>query len=632
LRAIAVLSVLCFHWNVRPFFGGFVGVDVFFVISGFLITRLISNETKSGQFSFVRFYERRVRRILPALYVVIAVTCLAAWFLLLPPQMIDLARSIIAVTFFSSNILFWQEAGYFDGPAIVKPLLHTWSLSVEEQFYLIFPALIVIIVRRSAISSEVRNVTAALIVICIGSFAYNVWQVKAEPSSAFYLSPGRAWEFLLGSILAIGRIPTIEGRLVQFFAATLGVVMLLSAVISFRPHTPFPGASALLPCLGTAICIWANTNRMPGALERVLMLLPEFYGKISYSLYLWHWPVWVFAKLWLRPEADFSTSIKFLMFVLTTALSYASYRLIEQPFRNRTAVGRAALLVSGGAASALLLLFGVTGSVFDGFSSRVSPEIAALANYGAYPRAVPYRENICFLQPFQKIQEYDVDECLSAKPNTRNVLLLGDSIAAHYLPGLKRATSGRGISILQANSASCPPFFDLSQPTLLNCDAMNVFVRRRLHIDPPDVVLISANWRYYSEALGYDRFLALLRATIDEIRQNTAVILLGPSIQYEEPLPGLLASLALRGADLTHAQKWVKPVVFDLDKKMSIDFAEIPNLTYVSILGANCPDQRCPLLVGGIPLEWDAVHLTVVGSEKIIAATIPQMAAALFGH
>ena len=632
LRAVAVLSVLCFHWHVPPFFGGFVGVDVFFVISGFLITQAIANEVIAGHFSFVRFYERRVRRIFPALYVVIAVTCVAAWFLLLPPQMTELANSITAVTVFSSNILFWHEADYFDGPAALKPLLHTWSLSVEEQFYLVFPSLMLLIMRRSATSREVRNAATALMVIGIGSFAYNVWQVAAQPSSAFYLSPGRAWEFLVGSILAMRCIPTMKGRTVQFFGATLGIIMILYAAIMFRPHTPFPGVAALLPCLGTAICIWANTGRVPGRIELKLTPVAELYGKISYSLYLWHWPAWVLAKLWLRPEADFAASTKFVMFVLTTAVSCASYKIVEQPFRNRMVFGRTALLASAGAASVLLSVFGVGAWASNGFSSRVSPEIAALAGYAAYSRSVPYRENICFLQPSQRIEEFNVKECLSSRSDMRNVLLIGDSLAAAYLPGIRRATSETEINILQANSAACQPFWDLKQAHLLNCDAMNRLVRGYLHSNPPAVAIISANWRYYSQYLGYERFMALLHATIDDITPNSDVILLGPSIEYEEPLPQLLASAALRGTNLSHPPKWVKPAVFELDNKMRADFATTSKLTYVSLLDANCPDQSCPILVGDIPLEWDSIHLTVAGSEKVIAAAIPQMAMALFGH
>jgi peptidoglycan/LPS O-acetylase OafA/YrhL len=632
LRAIAVLSVLCFHWNIPPFFGGFVGVDVFFVISGFLITRLILHEIEVDKFSFVRFYERRVRRILPALYLVIAATAFAAWYLLLPPQTIELARSMVAVTLFSSNILFWQEAGYFDAPALTKPLLHTWSLSVEEQFYLVFPTLLIVIFQRLAVPAASRNALAILFTFAAASFAYNVWQVEAAPSAAFYLSPGRAWEFLLGSMLTVGNIPKIKSHYVQFLVATLGITMIVAAALTFRSKTAFPGAAALLPCIGAAICIWANTYRIPGRIERSLTSLPLFYGKISYSLYLWHWPIWLFARLWLRPDEDFPTSTKLAMFALATALSFVSFRLVEQPFRNPARVGRWRLVVSGAMASASLVLVGIAGIELSGFPSRIPPDIAALSNYAHYPRSAPYRENVCFLQPSQKIEEYDVDKCATPKPGTRSVLLLGDSLAAHYLPGLQQAASDHSLLILQANSAGCAPLIGLSQPALPNCNAMNLLIENLLNKSPPDVAMLSANWRVYSEALGYQRFLELVRTTIAKIPQNIPIIFLGPSIQYEESLPQLLASLALRGADLSDLPQLVKPKLFELDERMKTDLGSTPNVTYVSILTANCPDRKCPVLLGKIPLQWDAVHLTVPGSQRVIAAALPQMTLALFGN
>jgi peptidoglycan/LPS O-acetylase OafA/YrhL len=631
LRAIAVLSVLCFHWEVSPFSGGFVGVDVFFVISGFLITRLIIHDLEVGTFSFARFYERRVRRILPALYVVIAATCLAAWYLLPPPQTVELARSIVAVTLFSSNILFWQEAGYFDAPAITKPLLHTWSLSVEEQFYLVFPTLLIILFKRLPIPAVSRNAVVTLFVFAAASFAYNVWQVEVAPSAAFYLSPGRAWEFLLGSMLAVGNIPKIRSHYAQFLVATLGITMIIAAALSFRSKTAFPGTAALLPCIGAVLCIWANTDRNPGRIERAFTSLPLFYGKISYSLYLWHWPIWLFARLWLRPDEDFPTSTKLAMFALATALSFVSFRLVEQPFRNPARVSRRALLISGGTASVSLLLVGIVGAELDGFPGRIPPDIAALADYASYPRSVPYRENVCFLQPSQKIEEYDVDKCATPKPGMRSVFLLGDSLAAHYLAGLQQATSDHSVLILQANSAGCAPFIRLPQPAYPNCDAMNLLTRNFLHRSPPDVVILSANWRVYSDALGYQRFLGLVRATITEVPQNIPIILLGPSIQYEESLPQLLASLALRGTVISDLPQLVIPKIFELDQRMKTDLGAMPNVTYVSILAANCPDRRCPLMIGKIPMQWDAVHLTVAGSQRVIAAALPQMASTLFG-
>jgi peptidoglycan/LPS O-acetylase OafA/YrhL len=631
LRAIAVLSVLCFHWGISPFSGGFVGVDVFFVISGFLITRLVLNEIHSGQFSFFRFYERRARRILPALYLVIAFTCLAGWFFLLPTSALDLARSIISVILFSSNIFFWLEAGYFDTPAAAKPFLHTWSLSVEEQFYLVFPTLFFLAVRRSKAPNVIKHIVVGLLAICFASFAYNVWQVSAAPSSAFYLSPGRAWEFLLGSLLATRCILSTNNRRIQFFVMGLGLVMLFGAVLGFRPNTRFPGFAALLPCLGTGLCIWANTNRNPGRTETAMIILPVFFGKISYSLYLWHWPVWVFAKIWLS-ETVVTNSTKLILFGLTTLFSYLSYRFVEQPFRDRSVVGRRALLTWVSMASVAILSFGITGTVLDGFPSRLPPEIAALENYAAYPRSIPYRENVCFLQPSQKIDEYDVHQCATSQPQLRNILLVGDSLAAHYLPGLMHVTLGHPINIMQANSASCAPFVELSQSNLPNCDAMNAMVLKLLQTNPPDVVVYSANWQFYAQLWGYDHFIQLFRQTISNVGQGTQIVLLGPSIQYDQALPTLLASMALRGADISRPGKFAIPEIFVLDRRMEADFSSLPNVTYISVLQANCPNETCPVMIGSVPIQWDIVHLTARGSEQIVAAVMPQLSKVLLGE
>jgi peptidoglycan/LPS O-acetylase OafA/YrhL len=631
LRAIAVLSVIFFHWGVSPFSGGFVGVDVFFVISGFLITRLILNEIHSGQFSFYRFYERRARRILPALYLVVAFTCLAGWFFLLPTAALDLARSVISVILFSSNIFFWQEAGYFDAPAAAKPLLHTWSLSVEEQFYLVFPILIFLAVHRSKSPKIIKHVALGLLAICFTSFAYNVWQSSAAPSSAFYLSPGRAWEFLLGSLLATRCILATSNRRIQFFVAGLGLAMLFGAVGSFRPSTRFPGFAALVPCLGASLCIWANTNRNAGRMEDAMMRLPVFFGKISYSLYLWHWPVWVFAKIWLS-EAIVTNSTKFFLFALTTLLSFLSYRLVEQPFRDRSIVGRRALVTWVSMASVAILSFGITGTALDGFPSRLPPEIAALERYAAYPRSIPYRENVCFLQPSQRIDEYDVNQCATLQPKARNVLLVGDSLAAHYLPGLMHATLGHAINIMQANSASCAPFVEFSQANLPNCDAMNAMVLKWLQTNPPDVVVYSANWRFYVQLLGYDRFRQLLRQTIANAGQGIQIVLFGPSIQYDQALPTLLASMALRNANVSRPGKFAIPEIFDLDRRMEADFSSLPNVTYISVLQAYCPNETCPVMIGSVPIQWDVFHLTGRGSEQIVAAVMPQLSKVLLGE
>jgi peptidoglycan/LPS O-acetylase OafA/YrhL len=616
LRAIAVLAVVAFHWDVKPFLGGFVGVDVFFVVSGFLITGIISRQMDAGTFSFIGFYERRIRRILPALYAMVLTVTAAAYFLLLPSQVAGFARSIVAVVIFGSNILFWQETGYFDGTALSKPLLHTWSLAVEEQFYLVFPVMLWLLwMIRPSSKTSARAATKLLILVAALSFGFGVWQLKVAPASAFFLAPGRAWEFLLGSILALGKVPRLPKRWNASVVAWLGLIMLFAAILGFRSGTAFPGAAALLPCVGTALCIWANTEREYGKLERAVMPLPLFFGKISYSLYLWHWPIWVLARSWLRSEGDFSTPNRLAMFAIVATVSSISYRFIEQPFRRAATVQTRRLFAYGALASAVLLLAGVCGVMRDGVSGQLTLRDAALAGY---------RMNVCFLEQSEEIKDFNVETCLKPKPGARNVLLLGDSLAAHYLPGLSKIGSEFGLNILQANASSCLPFPDIPQSTLPNCDALNRLAREQIQANPPDFILMSANWWAATQGLGYDRFQGALRQAINAAASIAPVILIGPSIQYVDPLPDLLAAPPSRG-DISRPTKLLVSDVFVLDRKMSEDFSGLKNVSFISVIAAACPNEICPTTVNGVPMEWDAVHLTVPGSERLVDAIRPQL-------
>ncbi|MDU6748387.1 MAG: acyltransferase, partial [Bradyrhizobium sp.] len=265
LRAFAVSSVIAFHYDISPFRSGYVGVDVFFVISGFLITRIIREETRAGTFSIAAFYRRRARRILPAAFAMLCATLLAACVVLLPQQTLSAAQQALSVLAFSSNILFWSQQGYFDAAAITKPLLHTWSLGVEEQYYFIFPAL------APAIFARRRSLMlASLVAICVASFLLCVVQTRIQPAAAFYLLPARAWQLALGALLAVEIVPPLRSQRLRIGAATLGWIALGASVNVFSPRTPYPGVAALLPCLGTAAVIWAQPtpNRLVLAATR----------------------------------------------------------------------------------------------------------------------------------------------------------------------------------------------------------------------------------------------------------------------------------------------------------------------------------------------------------------------------
>ncbi|OGQ25213.1 MAG: hypothetical protein A2138_06185 [Deltaproteobacteria bacterium RBG_16_71_12] len=329
LRAIAVLSVLLFHAQVAGTGGGFVGVDVFFVISGFLITGIVSNEIDQGRFSIARFYQRRVLRIFPALFAVVAVTCVAAAVVLLPVAFRDYGQSVVATTLFSSNLLFWRESGYFEGAAHTKPLLHTWSLSVEEQFYLVLPPLLLAIKRFLS-----GRYASWLLAIAALSLALAVDAVRREPMLAFYLVPHRAWELLLGSLLAVSGRRRIDDPRLRTALALAGLCLILGSVCCYDETTPFPGVAAIPPCLG-ALLIIATGREGPTFVHRLLQLRPlVVVGEISYSLYLWHWPIIVFVRSW-RPELHRTEQA--LVIVGSLALSYLSWRFVEQPFRTARA-------------------------------------------------------------------------------------------------------------------------------------------------------------------------------------------------------------------------------------------------------------------------------------------------------
>jgi len=358
LRAVAVVPVILFHAGVGALAGGFVGVDVFFVISGYLITSIILRERAEGRFSMLRFWERRARRILPALYVVMLACIPVAWALMLPDQYRDFARSLVAVGLFGSNILFWRESGYFAAAAEEKPLLHTWSLSVEEQFYLVFPLLMAVLWRFGQ-----RGVAGVLAVFALISLGLSHYAADTMPSANFFLLPTRAWELLVGALCAFWLTARSRAGHDGLVALGLGAIML--SVLWFDGTTPFPSLWALVPVLGTAaVILFARPGGWTGRLLSWRAMVG--IGLVSYSAYLWHQPLMAFARI-----AHLSAPPLWLMLALgalSFPLAYVTWRFVEQPFRRPGATFApparlgAVLLPS----LALLLAVGVHGHVTEG--------------------------------------------------------------------------------------------------------------------------------------------------------------------------------------------------------------------------------------------------------------------------
>jgi peptidoglycan/LPS O-acetylase OafA/YrhL len=425
LRAIAVAAVILFHAGFALFSGGFVGVDVFFVISGFLITSIIVEELKTGRFSVLRFYERRARRILPALFTVMAACVPFAYRLLSPDDLKDFAQSLAAICLFASNVLFWGESGYFDTQAELKPLLHTWSLAVEEQFYVVFPLLLLAAWRLG------RGVLLSLIgAIAVVSLFLSVDEVRNFPSAAFYLLPSRAWQLLVGALASFVadrwqaadvRQPAV--RLAGEAVGWSGMAMIILALFLFDERTPFPGLNAALPTIGTALVLLCASDRT--SVGRMLAWRPLVgLGLISYSAYLWHQPLFAFTKHALL--ADLPTDLAIVLCAATIVLACLSWRFVEQPFRDRSLISRGAVFALSAAGMAAFVGLGFIGHRMSDRITQIrlqSVEPALRSQFRTRESLVADRN--AFVAQFlpEAGKDFSTDQA------TKKVLILGDSVS-----------------------------------------------------------------------------------------------------------------------------------------------------------------------------------------------------------
>lgn len=368
LRAVSVLLVLAFHLDLPIFSGGFVGVDAFFVISGFLMTGIIVNEASAGQFSFAGFYARRCRRILPALLFMLAVTLAFGWKLLSPGDYKAMGESAVAAALSWSNLFFYWNTGYFDGPALMMPLRHTWSLGVEEQFYFVWPGLLMLawlLSRRS-----LRALAAVVITLTIVDFAVSVWTVKSDPKAAFYLLHPRLWELSAGGVLVFITMP----RWLQQIATPLGLALIAASALLLTTAAPFPGFNALPSVAGAMLVIGADPKYLA---NRLLGIAPlRLIGRMSYSIYLWHWPIIVFYKTYNNSELGAAACIAIA--IASIVVGGLSWKFVEEPFRRRrTAPAR--VIPASLAAAALVAVMGWSIAVSDGVPSR-DPDVGNLGD------------------------------------------------------------------------------------------------------------------------------------------------------------------------------------------------------------------------------------------------------------
>ena len=622
LRAVAVLSVLAFHIGLGRFQGGFVGVDVFFVISGYLISSIIFAEINESRFTIVGFYERRIRRIFPALFVMLGVSGLLALLYLLPGELIDFAKSLLSATCSTSNLFFWKHSGYFDAPSS-NPLLHTWSLAVEEQFYLSFPVLLLLV--RRFFPGRMR---AVVVLLFFASLVTSCAVVLRHQNAAFYMPYSRAWELLLGTLLSLRILRTLQSAPSRNLVALAGMGMILWPVLFYSQQTLFPGFNALLPCVGSALIIWAGEGG-GSIVTSILSWRPMvFVGLISYSLYLWHWPIIVLRRMGmlvglggisLGGHSLQLSSHRFDMLIevlVSFLLAILSWKFVEAPFRSGSlrlsgrplfalAVGVMVVFLGGG--SWVVLAQGLP----DRFSEK-SLQVASAIDPQQAIRSM--RTGTCFITTEDDFKAYDFGACLHEDKQKKNYLLLGDSHSAMLWSAL--ASNLKDSNVMQASSADCVP--SLAPSGSEDCRKMMAYIfQSYLPAHRIQGLFLAGRWE--------QKDLGSLTALIAWAkRRQLPVTVFGPVPEYDAPLPRLLAySIAWNRPDMAgqHLVEGGKAV----DAQMRQMAAAVWHAPYISLYDAICSADTCLEFADPahtMPLMGDDNHLSEPGASLIVQRLI----------
>ena len=637
LRALAVLVVVLFHAKVPGFSGGFVGVDVFFVISGYLITGLIAHDYANGRFSFATFYFRRIRRIVPALLCVYLACTLAAVTLMLPGNSSAFGRSLASSATFVSNNHFLRQSGYFGGQTELKPLLHTWSLSIEEQFYLVWPLLFLAVARwKYAWLPYVVWAAGAI------SLAASAITVVEHQETAFFLAPYRAWELLLGAAIALSTWrPALSARMTEL-GAGVGLAMIAASVALLSESDTFPGLLAVPPCLGATLLIVAGMERRPAVTRLLSTRAAVAIGLISYPLYLWHWPLLSFARYHLDRPLDATEIVCLLSASLLAA--FATYRYVELPAR-RLSLARAPQVIGIGLAS--LAAFALAG---DGLNStrwtfNLDPEVRR------YDRIADTRNPYRRCSGADNIRRDDAG-CAFGSPRrstSYDVAIFGDSHADAFTPAMRVLAQQAAMSGQQVTAGGCLAllgYYDITARVSKEAgcrafrDAIVDFVERNPQLQ---VAVLAHNWSAYTgtavwrdEAPIYllgskgdvrsaPRSLEVLRhsleQTIDLFEKHAVhVVLLGEIPLFDRDPLKCIAAAAKHGLGAQSCRIPVRDVQERVGAMNALlaDFARRrKNVSFVSPLDTMCDEAACSPVMDGVYMYRDRSHLNRLGAEHL---------------
>jgi peptidoglycan/LPS O-acetylase OafA/YrhL len=603
LRAIAVILVANFHAFPEALPGGFIGVDIFFVISGFLITGIIARELEQKRFSLLAFYQRRIRRIFPALIVVLCTTLVLGWLWMLPAAYAQLSADVFASAAFFANIALLLKSGYFDIESARKPLLHLWSLGIEEQFYLFWPLILMLAARLRL------SILATACVIGLASFVLNVAMIGSDPVATFYLPFTRAWELLAGAALACSWSRLSQTGAANNWRAGIGLLLVALAAAMLDTKSAFPGWWAILPVAGAALLLSA-----PAAWWCRIVLASRplvWIGLISYPLYLWHWPLLVFFAM--IKFAPLTLLERELIVLLSIVLAWLTYWLVESPFR----FGRPSPLKIAGLCAGMVLIALAGGIVIQGrgFDFRLPPEIRAMAD--VLTQSSQWRIHQCLLD---LSHEMSFAETCVDRDRRPLVLVWGDSTAGALIPGLRRAQQTRDFGIAQFTSSSCPPALNADIAGTPNCRAINDRILAIAQKIDPDIVLLHG---------VTDSHLDNVAETVAALKKLTKarVVVLGPVPTWRRGLPNevlryfmLHHRLIPARSDGAVSSNWP-------DRLLRAKVAPL-GAEFISVWDALCNADGCLTRIGdsaGDISASDQVHLTEKGSVFLVQAIIDEV-------
>ena len=630
LRALAVLPVILFHAGFEWFSGGFVGVDVFFVISGYLITTIIISEMAEGKFSIVNFYERRARRILPALFFVMASCLPFAWLWLTPSDLKDFGQSLVAVSTFSSNILFWLESGYFDTAAELKPLLHTWSLAVEEQYYILFPIFLMLTWRLG-----IKWILILLSIVFFISLGIAQWGAYNSPTAAFFLLPTRGWELLVGVFAAfyLKYNTHLKSHSLNQALSLLGFCLIVYSIIAFDETTPFPSLYALVPTIGTGLLILCA---VPKTFIHKLLSLKFIVGigLVSYSAYLWHQPLLAFARH--RLLGDVSDLILIALCITSLVMAWFSWKFVEGPFRNKHTITRNKVFLFSMAGIVIFCSLGLSIHLKNGYGDRVN-FTEELANSFESPSL----EN-CFDTPFNHSAEQW--GCILGRGEGEiNFILFGDSHSLSLKTLIDEKAKQKGIKVFYTGSSGCLPFIGIhpqrDDQYVNNCNLLNKRIFELAKSTDLDGIIFSARWSYYtlgdydfngaqlvsdkeegpfSLQHSVDTFISALGITIEKFNSIEVPVHLITQPPHQKYLPESVYFSSFKGIGSIESLS-VKRADFDRLNEIPINaFYEYGNnINIYNITDLFCDEFVCLIGEKDRSFYYDNDHLSIDGAMKL---------------